>query len=208
MSQHRMIVLTGGPSAGKTAVQQVAHEQFGDRLVLVPEAATLLFSGGFPLPTSDATRRAAQRAIFFVQRELEAAFTAHAPADAVILCDRGTADGAAYWKGTPGFFEAVGSTREAEHARYHTVIRMAVPHAGAGYNLKNPTRKETPEQARDVAEGIERAWDGHPRVFDVSNEVDFVHKLERAIDLIREAMGVGASVDASDSMDPPLDLGD
>ena len=188
MSANRIIVLTGGPSAGKTAVQQVASEQFGDRLVLVPEAATLLFSGGFPLPVSDETRRAAQRAIYFVQRELEAACTVHAPDDAVVLCDRGTADGAAYWKGTPDFFEAVGSTREAEHARYHTVIHLAVPSAGGGYNLQNPTRKETPEEARRVDEGITRAWAGHPRLFDVSNETDFVHKLERAMALITAAM--------------------
>ncbi|MBK6809173.1 MAG: ATP-binding protein [Sandaracinaceae bacterium] len=188
MSAHRIIVLTGGPSAGKTAVQQVASEQFGDRLVLVPEAATLLFSGGFPLPVSDETRRAAQRAIYFVQRELEAACTVHAPDDAVVLCDRGTADGAAYWKGTPDFFEAVGSTREAEHARYHTVIHLAVPGVGGGYNLQNPTRKETPEEARRVDEGITRAWAGHPRLFDVSNETDFVHKLERAMALITAAM--------------------
>ena len=188
MSAHRIIVLTGGPSAGKTAVQQVASEQFGDRLVLVPEAATLLFSGGFPLPVSDETRRAAQRAIYFVQRELEAACTVHAPDDAVVLCDRGTADGAAYWKGTPDFFEAVGSTREAEHARYHTVIHLAVPSAGGGYNLQNPTRKETPEEARRVDEGITRAWAGHPRLCDVSNETDFVHKLERAMQLILAAM--------------------
>ena len=187
-SAHRIIVLTGGPSAGKTAVQQVASEQFGDRLVLVPEAATLLFSGGFPLPVSDETRRAAQRAIYFVQRELEAACTVHAPDDAVVLCDRGTADGAAYWKGTPDFFEAVGSTREAEHARYHTVIHLAVPGVGGGYNLQNPTRKETPEEARRVDEGITRAWAGHPRLFDVSNETDFVHKLERAMALITAAM--------------------
>ncbi|MBK7775858.1 MAG: ATP-binding protein [Sandaracinaceae bacterium] len=188
MSAHRIIVLTGGPSAGKTAVQQVASEQFGDRLVLVPEAATLLFSGGFPLPVSDETRRAAQRAIYFVQRELEEACTVHAPDDAVVLCDRGTADGAAYWKGTPDFFEAVGSTREAEHARYHTVIHLAVPGVGGGYNLQNPTRKETPEEARRVDEGIKRAWAGHPRLFDVSNETDFVHKLERAMALITAAM--------------------
>lgn len=188
MTEHRLIVLTGGPSAGKTAVQQVAHEQFGDRLVLVPEAATLLFSGGFPLPVSDVTRRAAQRAIYFVQRELEEACMAHAPENAVVLCDRGTADGAAYWKGTPDFFTAVGSTREAEHARYHTVIHLAVPSAGGGYNLHNPTRKETPEEARRVDEGITRAWAGHPRVCDVSNETDFVHKLERAMLLIQAAM--------------------
>ena len=156
--------------------------------MLVPEAATLLFSGGFPLPVSDETRRAAQRAIYFVQRELEAACTVHAPDDAVVLCDRGTADGAAYWKGTPDFFEAVGSTREAEHARYHTVIHLAVPGVGGGYNLQNPTRKETPEEARRVDEGITRAWAGHPRLFDVSNETDFVHKLERAMALITAAM--------------------
>lgn len=200
MSQLRKIVLTGGPSAGKTAVQQVAREQFGDRLILVPEAATLLFSGGFPLPTSDETRRAAQRAIYYVQRELEATFTAHAPPDAVVLCDRGTADGAAYWKGTEDFFAAVGSTREAEHARYHTVIHMAVPTASGGYNLANPTRKETPEQAREVAAGIARAWAGHPRVFEVGNETDFVRKLEHALELIREAMGMG--------VEQPLDVGD
>lgn len=188
MTEHRMIVLTGGPSAGKTAVQHVAHEQFGDRLVLVPEAATLLFSGGFPLPVSVETRRAAQRAIYYVQRELEAACIAVAPDDAVVLCDRGTADGAAYWTGSPDFFDAVGTTRAAEHARYHTVIHLAVPSAMGGYNLQNPTRKETPDEARRVDEGITQAWAGHPRVFDVSNEADFVHKLERAMQLILAAM--------------------
>lgn len=188
MTEHRIIVLTGGPCAGKTAVQHVAQEQFGDRLVLVPEAATLLFSGGFPLPVSDETRRAAQRAIYFVQRELEAACIARAPAEAVVLCDRGTADGAAYWKGTPDFFEAVGTTREAEHARYHTIIHLAVPGATGGYNLQNPTRKETPDEARRVDEGITRAWAGHPRVCDVRNETDFVNKLERAMQLIQAAM--------------------
>ncbi len=192
----RIIVLTGGPSAGKTAVMEVAREQFGDRLVLVPESATLLFMGGFPIPTSDVTRRAAQRAIYFVQRELEDAYTAHAAPDAVVLCDRGTADGAAYWRGEPGFYESVGSTPEAEYARYHTVINMAVPGAKTGYNLHNPARKETPEEARLVAEGIVRAWEGHPRVFDVANETDFVHKLERAIELIREAIEASADVDS------------
>ena len=77
--------------------------------------------------------------------------------------------------------------REAEYARYHTVIHLAVPSAGGGYNLHNPTRKETPEEARRVDEGITRAWAGHPRVCDVSNETDFVHKLERAMLLIQAA---------------------
>ena len=115
MTEHRIIVLTGGPCAGKTAVQHVAQEQFGDRLVLVPEAATLLFSGGFPLPVSDVTRRAAQRAIYFVQRELEEACMAHAPENAVVLCDRGTADGAAYFLEGPLSVDSVEKLNGPRH---------------------------------------------------------------------------------------------
>ena len=42
------IVLTGGPGGGKTTAGDLFRREFGERVVLVPEAATLLFSGGFP----------------------------------------------------------------------------------------------------------------------------------------------------------------
>lgn len=184
----KRIVLTGGPSAGKTAVQQVAAGHFGDKIVIAPEAATMLFSGGFPQPQSKAMRRAAQRAIYYVQRELEEALMEAAGPDATLLCDRGTADGAAYWEGEPDFFTALGTTREAEHARYHTVIHLSVPPAGGGYNLHNPTRTESPARASEVDQGIGRAWAGHPRLHRVGNQTDFVHKLERAIEIIRDSL--------------------
>ena len=43
----------------------------GQQVVIVPEAATLLFSGGFPRSLEPSAILAAQRAIFHVQRNLE-----------------------------------------------------------------------------------------------------------------------------------------
>jgi predicted ATPase len=98
------IVLTGGPGGGKTTAADLFRREIGERVVLVPEAATLLFSGGFPRVTEADARRAAQCAIFHVQRNLEDVQSARFP-DRILLCDRGTVDGAAYWPDDPSFFK-------------------------------------------------------------------------------------------------------
>ncbi len=82
----RRVVLTGGPGGGKTAVLEVARKHFGERLLVLPEAATIVFGGGFPRGTSGPARRAAQRAIFRVQVELESMALEEGRAQAV-LCD-------------------------------------------------------------------------------------------------------------------------
>jgi hypothetical protein len=82
----RRIVLTGGPGAGKTAVLELVRHSLCKHLRVLPEAASIVFGGGFPREPGDEARRAAQRAIYHVQRELEAAATG---ADiAIALCDR------------------------------------------------------------------------------------------------------------------------
>jgi hypothetical protein len=43
------IVITGGPCAGKSSIISMLKEEF-DEVITVPEAATLLLSGGFPMP--------------------------------------------------------------------------------------------------------------------------------------------------------------
>lgn len=65
------IVLTGGPGGGKTTAADLFRREIGDRVVIVPEAATLLFSGGFPRTLDIRARKAAQQAIFHVQTQLE-----------------------------------------------------------------------------------------------------------------------------------------
>src|SRR4051812_47156134 len=87
----RRIVLTGGPGGGKTAVLELVRHTFCSHVNVLPEAAGIVFGGGFPRGEPDPVRRAGQRAIFYVQRELEA--TQEGSNAAIVLCDRGTVDG-------------------------------------------------------------------------------------------------------------------
>jgi predicted ATPase len=106
------IVLTGGPGGGKTTAADLFSREIGDEITLVPESATILFAGGFPRVAESDAQRSVQRAIFEVQRSLEDVQSKLFP-ERVLLCDRGTVDGAAYWPdGTDGFFDAMGSTHQ------------------------------------------------------------------------------------------------
>jgi hypothetical protein len=44
----KRVVLTGGPGAGKTAVLELARQYFCKHVLVLPEAAGILFGGGFP----------------------------------------------------------------------------------------------------------------------------------------------------------------
>ncbi|HEX7700307.1 MAG TPA: hypothetical protein VF403_06295, partial [Kofleriaceae bacterium] len=67
------INLMGSPGAGKTAVLELVRRSLCEHVHVVREAASVVFGGGFPRTAELEPRRAAQRAIFYVQRELEAA---------------------------------------------------------------------------------------------------------------------------------------
>ncbi len=42
----KLVVLTGGPGAGKTAVLEVVRRRFCEHVAVLPEAASILFGGG------------------------------------------------------------------------------------------------------------------------------------------------------------------
>jgi predicted ATPase len=175
------IVITGGPGAGKTALIELARPTLPEGVGVVPESAGILFRGGFPRSASEAGVRAAQRAIFHVQRELE---TFTADGNRSLVCDRGTLDGLAYWPADPEeLLRAVGSTREAEMARYDAVIHLRVPPASA-YNHDNPLRLETYAQAVAIDERIAGAWRGHPRFHSINGARDFLEKMRHALEVL------------------------
>ena len=184
----KRVVLTGGPGAGKTAVLELIRQSLCEHVVVLPESAGIVFGGGFPRTESVPVRCAAQRAIFFVQRELEAAAGSTNPA--IVLCDRGTVDGAAYWPGPDTLWSSVGVTRADALARYDTVIHLRTPSLAHGYDRANPLRLETPEDAARIDERIALEWDGHPRVFVVEATDDFVVKARLALDLVRAELPV------------------
>ena len=137
--ERRRIVLTGGPGAGKTAILELIRQAFCVHVKILPESAGILFGGGFPRSDALAAKRSAQRAIYHVQRELEEA--ADADGDpAIVLCDRGTVDGCAYWPGPDDFWASVGTTRQAELTRYDAVIHLRTPDLTSGYDHSNPLR--------------------------------------------------------------------
>jgi predicted ATPase len=182
----RRIVLTGGPGAGKTAVLETMRKTLCRRVAIVPESAGIVFGGGFPRNHALEVRRAGQRAIFFVQRELEAAvMSLDVP---IALCDRGTVDGYAYWPGPDDLWQAVGTTLDEQLARYHAVIHLHTPAVASGYNHQNPLRIESAHEAAVIDARIAEAWARHPRRFDVPATDDFLAKVARVVELVRNEL--------------------
>ena len=172
------IVLTGGPGGGKTTAADLFRREIGERVVIVPEAATLIFSGGFPRCTGRSGILAAQHAIFHVQRNLENVQSSLYP-DRILLCDRGTVDGAAYWPGGPEeFFGTLGTTLEHELARYDGVIFFeSAAVGGMGIEGGNPMRNETLAQAAALDAKLRKLWAQHPRFIVVRHNPSFFKKI-------------------------------
>ena len=172
------IVLSGGPGGGKTTAADLFRREIGERVVVVPESATILYSGGFPRVSEPHARQALQRAIYHVQRNLEDVQSWRYP-ERILLCDRGTIDGAAYWPGGPeGFFEALGTTLEAELARYDAAIFFETAAVG-GLVIEggNPVRTESNAEALLLDRTLRALWSKHPRFVVVPHDRSFYKKI-------------------------------
>ncbi len=188
-SNHRCrIVVTGGPGGGKTTAADMFRREIGERIVIVPEAATMIFSGGFPryrdLPEAV---YAVQKAIYHVQRNLEDAQAAKYH-DRILLCDRGTIDGAAYWPGeADAFYAAMGTSLEAELSRYDGVIFFeSAAVGGMGIEGGNPARQESLEEAAELDRKLRAIWSQHPRFKVVHHTPSFLKKISYGLAIMEE----------------------
>jgi hypothetical protein len=181
----KLIAVTGGPGGGKSAVLEVAARSFCAHVVILPEAATILFGGGFPRLTSESAERAAQRAIFHVQRELER-MAIEDGRFAAVLCDRGTIDGIAYWPGdAAAFWRDLETDRATELARYEAVLHLETPAGQHGYDHRNAVRVETASEAHLIDLRIKEAWAVHPARHAVPPMDHFLEKASRVLELLR-----------------------
>lgn len=165
-------VLTGGPMAGKSTVLKAISRRFGNRVVTVPEAATDLFESGYPQPGRDCEwspewQSAFQGAVLRRQYELEEAALdeARSRGAALIICDRGVLDGAAY---TPGgqtaFAKQYGVDLTAARFRYARVLHLeslATCRPQLFGTAGNACRYEGLAQAKDLEHSTRAAWHGH-----------------------------------------------
>jgi nicotinamide riboside kinase len=182
------IALTGGPSGGKTTLIEALQKDMSSTLAVVPEAASILYRGGFPRRPTIEGRKHAQRAICYTQRELEDLITAESKLD-VIVCDRGSLDSIAYWPGNDAvdFFQSLQTHREAELQRYDWVLHLDTADVDT-FDANNPIRTESFLEAVELNAKIKEAWKGHPQRVVIPHEEEFLLKILRAKNAIEMIM--------------------
>lgn len=192
----KSIVLTGGPGSGKTRIATLLAERHPERFVAVPEAATqvyaLLATRWDRLDT--AGRRDVQRRIHRLQLQQEAALrnmlASTCQAYPMLILDRGTVDGSAYWPDGPAdYWRQLNTTLDCELARYDAVIWLQSTATIGLYDgdASNPCRFEDAAAAIDCGHRLLAVWQGHPRLFQILAHARFEDKLtavERAIHAI------------------------
>lgn len=187
----RRIVLTGGPGAGKTVITTALANAEPHRFVRVPEAATHVYDtlqtrwDWLDVPG----RREVQRKIFHHQIEQEDRLSAEHP-DKIILLDRGTIDGAAYWPGGPDDYWAdLGTTLAEQLKRYDAVIWMQTGAALGHYDGDASNSRRFEDDAAAIKSGLllGKLWEGHPCLKHIGayNTIDEkIHAVKNVLDEI------------------------
>ena len=188
------IVVTGGPSGGKTTLIEALQKDMAGILAVVPEAASILYRGGFPRKSSDLGRKHSQRAICYTQRELEDLIAVDSKMN-VVVCDRGSLDSIAYWPHNDAdeFFRSMDTTREAELKRYDWVLHLDTAESES-FDATNPIRIESYREAVALNLKTKAAWEGHRQRIIIPHEDEFLLKILRAKNAI-EMMMAGKPLD-------------
>lgn len=178
MKKPLQVVVTGGPGGGKTTALDLFRRELGEQIVVVPEAATLLFSGGVTRCDNEQAIKMVQKTIFQLQRNLEDIHKLQYP-DRLLVCDRGSLDGLAYWPNSESdFFKQVNSSFDKEIARYDAVIFFeSAAASGKDISSNNPTRNESMAQAAKLDKKLQRIWSRHPHFYFVGSSESFVRKI-------------------------------
>ena len=185
----KRIVLTGGPGGGKTTALDLIRREFDGKIASVPEAATMIFSGGIDRSTDIKVLKAQQTAIYHLQKHLEDIQRATYP-DCIILCDRGSLDGLAYWPGTQeDYFQTMKTSIEEEFARYDAVIFFETA-AKSGESIKsnNPIRNESEQAAIALDDKLQQVWSQHPNYNVVASAESFISKVMFGINTVESVI--------------------
>lgn len=183
------IVITGGPGGGKTTALDLFRRELLGKVAVVPESATSLFEGGVKRDNKPQIVKAIQKTIFYHQRNVEEIYCAQNHGK-ILLCDRGTLDGLAYWPDThESFFSTMKTDLESELSNYDAVIFFeTAAKSGDDISTNNPHRNESNELAVELDEKLQEVWKNHPNFYLVKSEGSFVQKIMNGIDAIKKVI--------------------
>lgn len=196
------VVLTGGPSAGKTTALRHLRTRLADMgyaVFVLNEVVTGLHEAGVDIAVAayGYNEWEFQQHLLELQIRLEDSLEAVARLSAgdrpaVILCDRGAVDSAG-WMGLDRFEQLTaqsGRTLDDLYGRYSGVVALVTSADGAeDAYMRNTLRPGDTEAARALDRKIQAVWEPHPRCVTVANvedgkPVSFDEKLERVVEAV------------------------
>ena len=193
------IVLTGGPCGGKTTAMnwiQNHFQKYGYKIIFVPETATELITSGLK-PWEAKTNVDFQSVLFDLQLAKEKIYEEGArklPNDKILIVyDRGILDNKAYM--TKRDFEYILKSKKLSEIKlrdsYDAVFNLVTAAKGAKecYNLDNPARTDTIEDATKLDDALIASWTGHPHFRIIDNSTDFDTKMKRLLKEIASVLG-------------------
>jgi len=185
----KRIVITGGPGGGKTTALDLIRREFAGQIASVPEAATMVFGGGIARTEHPLEITSQQITIFNLQKNLEDVQRTMHP-DCLILCDRGSLDGLAYWPDSEeNFFEKMNTSLEKEIERYDAVIFFeTAAKSGQSIRSNNPTRNESEQKAIALDKKLQKIWSRHPNYNFVGSSESFIQKVIFGISTIEDVI--------------------
>ncbi len=180
------IVVTGGPGGGKTTALDLFKRELVDNIVVVPEAATSVFQSGVARDKRPEVVKDIQKMIYDYQVNLESIYEKQNP-DKILLCDRGTLDGMAYWPDECGsFFDKINSTYDHELNRYDAVIFFETgANSGGDITSNNIYRSETNRQAIELDHKLKEIWSVHPNFYFVDSKKSFMDKIISGVEILK-----------------------
>lgn len=198
MSEIPLIVIAGGPGAGKSGVLVSIKRAFRGEVIFVPEVATFLIKTlRLKPPFRGNDLRVWQRAVAEVQaaKESLAVLEAARQGHRGVVLDRGRCDGAGYLDGGwEEFGELIGSQPDLEFVRYDHVVFLEMPpediwRANHG---NNATRKEDWPEAEELGRRLRVAWQDHPSFHAVPFQPDFGARRRNVLHLVRSMLSGGS----------------
>lgn len=209
MIELKKLVLTGGPCAGKTTAKSYLSEKLADcgvTVTFVPETATMVIGSGIdPRSLDGENKMRFEELLLRTQIRLEdETFSSVAEIRGgdkrVMICDRGCMDVAAY-AGRKEFEQILRRNNWdrsfLRDKRYDAVFHLetAAIDREEFYNLDNPARHETPEQARQLDQKVRDAWLGHSHLAVIDNSTLFEEKMKRLLNKTRRVLGIPVAVE-------------
>lgn len=200
MAEIKLIALTGGPCAGKTAALAYLQEQLErchTDVFPVCEQATALMQQGITPETAGAYefhRRLFGNQLAEEEKALQQAKNSRAE-KALVLCDRGLLDSRAYVSAEDfARYAALFHLTEAKiRNRYNAVLHLVTAADGAPthYTLQNnAVRCETVEQACALDQTLLSLWVGTQHLRVIDNRSDFDRKLARLKQEVLAVLGI------------------